>query len=111
MTPCTRLRPHDGRLRCVSDVRDRGVLLNDMWVRVAFVLIVLSCVMIVTFVLLMEARGELVGWFYFATVDYQTVWGFGPFGSFDECWLHREYTVPINVEATACGLMDVGEES
>ena len=90
-------------------MRDRGVLLNDMWVRVAFVLIVLSCVMIVTFVLLMEARGELVGWFYFATVDYQTVWGFGPFGSFDECWFHREYTVPINVEATACGLMDVGE--
>ena len=81
-----------------------------MWVRVAFVLIVLSCVMIVTFVLLMEARGELVGWFYFATVDYQTVWGFGPFGSFDECWFHREYTVPINVEATACGLMDVGED-
>lgn len=81
-----------------------------MWVRVAFVLIVLSCVMIVTFVLLMEARGELVGWFYFATVDYQTVWGFGPFGSFDECWFHREYTVPINVEATACSLMDVGED-
>ena len=91
-------------------MRDRGVLLNDMWVRVAFVLIVLSCVMIVTFVLLMEARGELVGWFYFATVDYQTVWGFGPFGSFDECWFHREYTVPINVEATACSLMDVGED-
>ena len=90
-------------------MRDRGVLLNDMWVRVAFVLIVLSCVMIVTFVLLMEARGELVGWFYFATVDYQTVWGFGPFGSFDECWFHREYTVPVNVEATACSLMDVGE--
>ena len=83
--------------------------MNDVWVRVAFVLIVLSCVMIVTFVLLMEARGELVGWFYFATVDYQTVWGFGPFGSFDECWFHREYTVPINVEATACSLMDVGE--
>lgn len=91
-------------------MRDRGVLLNDMLVRVAFVLIVLSCVMIVTFVLLMEARGEVVGWFYFATVDYQTVWGFGPFGSFDECWFHREYTVPVNVEATACGLMDVGED-
>jgi hypothetical protein len=91
-------------------VRDRGVLLNDVWVRVVFVLIVLSCVLTVTFVLLMEARGELVGWFYFATVDYQTVWGFGPFGSFDECWFHREYTVPINVEATACGLMDVGED-
>jgi len=90
-------------------VRNKGVLLNDVWVRVAFVLIVLSCVLIVTFVLLMEARGELVGWFYFATVDYQTVWGFGPFGSFDECWFHREYTVPINVEATACSLMDVGE--
>lgn len=90
-------------------MRNKGVLLNDVWVRVAFVLIVLSCVLIVTFVLLMEARGELVGWFYFATVDYQTVWGFGPFGSFDECWFHREYTVPINVEATACSLMDVGE--
>ena len=83
-------------------MRNKGVLLNDVWVRVVFVLIVLSCVMIVTFVLLMEARGELVGWFYFATVDYQTVWGFGPCGSFDECWFHREYTVPINVEATAC---------
>jgi len=91
-------------------VRNKGVLLNDVWVRVVFVLIVLSCVLTVTFVLLMEARGELVGWFYFATVDYQTVWGFGPFGSFDECWFHREYTVPINVEATACSLMDVGEE-
>ncbi len=90
-------------------MRNKGVLLNDVWVRVAFVLIVLSCVLTVTFVLLMEARGELVGWFYFATVDYQTVWGFGPFGSFDECWFHREYTVPINVEATACSLMDVGE--
>lgn len=90
-------------------MRNKGVLLNDVWVRVVFVLIVLSCVLTVTFVLLMEARGELVGWFYFATVDYQTVWGFGPFGSFDECWFHREYTVPINVEATACGLMDVGE--
>ncbi len=91
-------------------MRNKGVLLNDVWVRVVFVLIVLSCVLTVTFVLLMEARGELVGWFYFATVDYQTVWGFGPFGSFDECWFHREYTVPINVEATACGLMDVGED-
>ena len=90
-------------------MRNKGALLNDVWVRVAFVLIVLSCVLIVTFVLLMEARGELVGWFYFATVDYQTVWGFGPFGSFDECWFHREYTVPVNVEATACSLMDVGE--
>ena len=91
-------------------MRNKGVLLNDVWVRVVFVLIVLSCVLTVTFVLLMEARGELVGWFYFATVDYQTVWGFGPFGSFDECWFHREYTVPINVEAAACGLMDVGED-
>ena len=91
-------------------MRNKGVLLNDVWVRVVFVLIVLSCVLTVTFVLLMEARGELVGWFYFATVDYQTVWGFGPFGSFDECWFHREYTVPVNVEATACSLMDVGEE-
>ena len=44
-------------------MRDRGVLLNDMWVRVAFVLIVLSCVMIVTFVLLMEARGSWWGGF------------------------------------------------
>ena len=43
----------------------------------------------------MESAGELVGWFYF-TVDYQTVWGFGPFGFFDEL-VHREYTVPINV--------------
>ena len=91
-------------------MRNKGVLLNDVWVRVVFVLIVLSCVLTVTFVLLMEARGELVGWFYFATVDYQTVWGFGPFGSFDECWFHREYTVPVNVEARACSLMDVGEE-
>ena len=90
-------------------MRNKGVLVSDEGLRVAFVLIVLSCALIVTFVLLMEARGELVGWFYFATVDYQTVWGFGPFGSFDECWFHREYTVPINVEATACSLMDVGE--
>ena len=92
-------------------MRNKGVLLNDVWVRVVFVLIVLSCVLTVTFVLLMEARGELVGWFYFTTVDFQTVWTFGPFDSFEECWFHREYTVPINIEATACGLMDVGEES
>ena len=92
-------------------MRNKGVLVSDEGLRVAVVLLVLVCALIVTFVLLMEARGELVGWFYFATVDYQTVWGFGPFGSFDECWFHREYTVPINVEATACSLMDVGEES
>ena len=92
-------------------MRNKGVLVSDEGLRVAVVLLVLACVLTVTFVLLMEARGELVGWFYFATVDYQTVWGFGPFGSFDECWFHREYTVPINVEATACSLMDVGEES
>ena len=91
-------------------MRNKGVLVSDEGLRVAVVLLVLACVLIVTFVLLMEARGELVGWFYFATVDYQTVWGFGPFSSFDECWFHRECTVPINVEATACGLMDVGEE-
>ncbi len=90
-------------------MRNKGVLVSDEGLRVAVVLLVLACVLTVTFVLLMEARGELVGWFYFATVDYQTVWGFGPFGSFDECWFHREYTVPINVEATACSLMDVGE--
>ena len=91
-------------------MRNKGVLVSDEGLRVAVVLLVLACVLIVTFVLLMEARGELVGWFYFATVDYQTVWGFEPFSSFDECWFHREYTVPINVEATAWGLMDVGEE-
>lgn len=91
-------------------MRNKGVLVSDEGVRVAFVLIVLSCVLIVTLTVLSAARGELVGWFYFATVDYQTVWGFGPFGSFDECWFHREYTVPINVEATACSLMDVGED-
>ena len=91
-------------------MRNKGVLLNDVWVRVVFVLIVLSCVLTVTFVLLMEARGELVGWFYFATVDFKTVWSFGPFESFEECWFHREYTVPINVETTSCSLMDVGEE-
>ena len=92
-------------------MRNKGVLVSDEGLRVAVVLLVLACVLIVTFVLLMEARGELVGFYYFATVDFQTVWGFGPFESFDECWWHREYTVPINVEATACGLMDVGEES
>ena len=91
-------------------MRDKGVLVSDEGVRVAVVLLVLACVLIVTLVLLTEARGELVGWFYFTTVDFQTVWSFGPFANFEECWFHREYTVPINVEATSCGLMDVGEE-
>ena len=53
-------------------MRNKGVLVSDEGLRVAVVLLVLACVLTVTFVLLMEARGELVGWFYFATVDYQT---------------------------------------
>ena len=100
------------KLRCGCVVRNtRSVLLSDEGVRVAVVLLVLSCVLIVTLVLLSSVHGALVGWFYFTTVDYRTVWSFGPFESFDECWFHREYTVPVNIEATACGLMDVGEES
>ena len=63
-------------------MRNKGALVSDEGLRVAVVLLVLACVLTVTFVLLMEARGELVGWFYFATVDYRTVWGFGPCGFF-----------------------------
>jgi len=52
----------------------------------------------------------LVAWFYFATVDYVQVWGFGPFSTREECMTHREMTIPITVEATACGMMVVQPE-
>ena len=52
----------------------------------------------------------LVAWFYFATVDYVQVWGFGPFSSREECVIHREMTIPATVEATACGLMVIEQE-
>lgn len=52
----------------------------------------------------------LVAWFYFATVDHVQVWGFGPFASQLECTMHREGTVPREVEATDCQLMAVEEE-
>lgn len=52
----------------------------------------------------------LVAWFYFATVDHEQVWGFGPFTSQQECMQHRSDTVPIEVEATECSIMTVHEE-
>jgi len=52
----------------------------------------------------------LIAWFYFATVDYVQVWGFGPFSSREECLVHREMTVPSTVEATMCTLMNVQED-
>ena len=52
----------------------------------------------------------LVAWFYFATVDHVQVWGFGPFSTREECMIHREMTIPITVEATACGMMVVHPE-
>jgi len=58
----------------------------------------------------MIASATLVAWFYFATVDYVTVWAFGPFATRDDCLIARENTVPIQVEATMCTLMVVEEE-
>jgi hypothetical protein len=88
----------------------RSVLLSDEGVRVAVVLLVLSCVLIVTLVLLTSAAGEaLVGWFYFATVDYREAWTFGPFDSLGACLDHRAATVPLTVETTVCVLMNVEE--
>lgn len=92
------------------DVRNRCVLVSDEGLRVAVVLLVLSCVLIVTLVLQTCARGALVGWFYFATVDYREAWTFGPFDSLGACLDHRAATVPITVETTVCVLMNVSEE-
>ena len=52
----------------------------------------------------------LVAWFYFATVDYVTVWAFGPFATQGDCLRARDNTVPNHVEATMCTLMVVEEE-
>ena len=99
------------KLRYGCVVRNtRSVLLSDEGVRVAVVLLVLSCVLIVTLVLLTSAAGEaLVGWFYFTTVDFEDVWAFGPFASLLECDEHRVATVPREVETTSCVLMNVEE--
>ena len=94
----------------MSDVRNRCVLVSEEGLRVAVVLLVLSCVLIVILVLRTCARGALVGWFYFATVDYREAWAFGPFESLGACLDHRTATVPITVETTVCVLMNVSEE-
>ena len=93
----------------MSDVRNRSPLVSDEGLRVAVVLLVLSCVLIVTLVLRTCARGALVGWFYFATVDYREAWTFGPFDSLGACLDHRAATVPLTVETTVCVLMNVEE--
>ncbi len=86
--------------------------LNDSALRAAVVLTVLICALTVLLVGLTwgAERTALVAWFYFATVDYEQVWGFGPFSTFDACMVHREMTVPNTVEATACSLMNVVDE-
>lgn len=94
----------------MSDVRNRCVLVSEEGLRVAVLLLILSCVLIVTLVLLSSAHGALVGWFYFATVDYREAWTFGPFDSLGACLDHRAATVPITVETTVCVLMNVEED-
>ena len=118
MNSCTRLRRHEGNSRCGCDVRNNRwgqyPLTNDTILKVAVALLLISCAVIVTLVWLTThavASEVLVAWFYFATVDHIDVWGFGPFDTYDACLVHREMTIPVNVEATACALMNVVEEA
>ncbi len=86
---------------------------SDAALRAAFIIMVLICAAIVTLVLLTPTfsfSAPLVAWFYFATVDYEQVWTFGPFSSFTKCMEHRADTVPHTVEATMCSMMSVAEE-
>ena len=52
----------------------------------------------------------IMAWFYLATVDYETVWVWGPFATRVECEIDLLATVPIGVETTGCKLMAISQE-
>lgn len=55
------------------------------------------------------ADGEIVGWFYSATGDYQEVVSRGPFSSYARCEKHRDQYVPSWWESTGCKLRAINE--
>ncbi len=52
----------------------------------------------------------IMAWFYMATVDYETVWVWGPFSTRVECEIDLQETVPVEVETTGCKLMAISQE-
>lgn len=52
----------------------------------------------------------IMAWFYLATVDYETVWVWGPFATRVECEIDLLATVPVGVETTGCKLMAISQE-
>ena len=52
----------------------------------------------------------ITAWFYLATVDYETVWVWGPFATRVECEISLQETVPVEVETTGCKLMAISQE-
>lgn len=52
----------------------------------------------------------IMAWFYLATVDYETVWVWGPFATRVECERDLQETVPVGVETTGCKLMAISQE-
>lgn len=52
----------------------------------------------------------IMAWFYMATVDYETVWVWGPYPTRVECEISLQETVPVEVETTGCKLMAISQE-
>ena len=52
----------------------------------------------------------IMAWFYMATVDYETVWVWGPYPTRVECEIDLQETVPVGVETTGCKLMAISQE-
>lgn len=52
----------------------------------------------------------IMAWFFMATVDYETVWVWGPYATRVECEQALEDTVPIEVESTGCKIMAINQE-
>lgn len=52
----------------------------------------------------------ILGWFFMATVDYETVWVWGPYPARQECEVQLALTVPMGVETTGCKIMAISVE-
>lgn len=52
----------------------------------------------------------IMAWFFMATVDYETVWVWGPYTTRAECEVDLEQVVPAEVETTGCKLMAISQE-
>lgn len=52
----------------------------------------------------------IMAWFFMATVDYETVWVWGPYATRVECEMDLLVTVPVEVETTGCKLMAISQE-